>query len=170
MNARIVCSCTTENLGITFKLNVDPACPVHRNAQDVQTTAQTLQLALLSLGQPGPMPERDLPEMPWTGPARPAESECWCEYVDIGVGMQKVAENYGCPRCFPAPEFGAAADTRYEPDGPVCIASPNGPGPACDWDAACPVHGAPANASLSGCWPEAPFCRISVDEMCPFHH
>lgn len=55
MSARIVCSCTTENLGISFKLNVDPACPVHRNAQDVQTTAQTLQLALLSLGQPGPM-------------------------------------------------------------------------------------------------------------------
>jgi len=28
-----------------------------------------------------------------------AEPECWCEYVDIGVGMQKVAENPECPRC-----------------------------------------------------------------------
>lgn len=24
---------------------------------------------------------------------------CWCEYVDIGVGHQKVAENPECPRC-----------------------------------------------------------------------
>lgn len=81
MNARIVCSCTTENVGIAFRLNVDPACPVHRNAQDVQTTAQTLQLALLALGQPGPMPERDMPEMPWTGPARPADTRYEADYT-----------------------------------------------------------------------------------------
>lgn len=32
--------------------------------------------------------------------------ECWCEYVDIGVGMQKVAENPDCAKCTP---FGLAA-------------------------------------------------------------
>lgn len=27
------------------------------------------------------------------------EPECWCEFVDIGVGEQKVAENPECPDC-----------------------------------------------------------------------
>lgn len=30
-----------------------------------------------------------------------AKRECWCEYVDIGVGDQKVAEHPECPRCTP---------------------------------------------------------------------
>lgn len=35
------------------------------------------------------------------------EPECWCEWVDIGVGMQRVAENYECPQHFPhGPEDG----------------------------------------------------------------
>lgn len=29
------------------------------------------------------------------------ELPCWCEYVDIGVGYQKVDENPDCPRCVP---------------------------------------------------------------------
>lgn len=28
-----------------------------------------------------------------------ADRSCWCEYVDIGVGHQKVAETPECPRC-----------------------------------------------------------------------
>lgn len=30
------------------------------------------------------------------GPAGP-QPECWCEYVDIGVGMQRVTDELGCP-------------------------------------------------------------------------
>jgi hypothetical protein len=28
-----------------------------------------------------------------------AEKKCWCEFVDIGVGCQKVYENPDCPVC-----------------------------------------------------------------------
>ncbi|TYB50256.1 hypothetical protein FXF51_56880 [Nonomuraea sp. PA05] len=28
-----------------------------------------------------------------------AKRDCWCEYVDIGVGDQKVHEHPECPRC-----------------------------------------------------------------------
>lgn len=28
-----------------------------------------------------------------------SEPDCWCEYVDIGVGMEKVDHNYECPAC-----------------------------------------------------------------------
>lgn len=122
MTARIVCSCTTENLGIAFRLNVDPACPVHRNAQDVQTTAQTLQLALLALGQPLPMPERDMPEMSWT-----PDLTCGCggtagedDHVD------------GCPNA-PGPD-------DYGTD---CTAPCEGP--------ACPVHGSYPCPGCTGC-------------------
>ena len=30
--------------------------------------------------------------------------ECWCEYVDISVGMQRAAETPGCPQHCPEPE------------------------------------------------------------------
>lgn len=30
-----------------------------------------------------------------------AGQDCWCEHADIGVGLMKVAENPGCPACFP---------------------------------------------------------------------
>lgn len=39
------------------------------------------------------------------------EAECWCEYVDIGVGMQKVAENPDCPKCID-PRLLLSAATR----------------------------------------------------------
>lgn len=35
--------------------------------------------------------------------AQAVEQECWCEHVDIGVGMQKVAEHPECPRCTGGP-------------------------------------------------------------------
>lgn len=53
------------------------------------------------------------------------DAGCWCEYVDIGVGMIKVAHNPDCPECndpawFEEPPMtteeeevsGAAADRR----------------------------------------------------------
>lgn len=33
-----------------------------------------------------------------------SEPDCWCEHVDIGVGMQKVAENPDCPVCVEQPQ------------------------------------------------------------------
>lgn len=32
------------------------------------------------------------------------EEECWCEYVDIGVGMQRVTDNPECPEHNPGLE------------------------------------------------------------------
>lgn len=32
------------------------------------------------------------------------ETECWCEWVDIGVGMQRAAEIPGCPEHAPYPD------------------------------------------------------------------
>lgn len=80
-----------------------------------------------------------------------SEPDCWCEYVDIGVGMQKVAENPECLSCFP--------------DGPECNVLPNGQGPACDWDPECPVHGRPGSARCELLPNGHPSCGLS--RMCP---
>lgn len=49
--------------------------------------------------------------------SEPAEPECWCEYVDIGVGWQRVAENPECPRHtegLPPPPGGIPLDEMPE--------------------------------------------------------
>lgn len=58
-----------------------------------------------------------------------------------------------------------------------CPVLPGGQGPACDWDATCPVHGMPANAGLDGiepgarCVAEPPCedeaCRVHADPQAP---
>jgi hypothetical protein len=99
-----------------------------------------------------------------------AEPSCWCEYVDIGVGEIKVAENYDCPRCFPDPRdltcgCGGTAGEDDHVDG-----CPNAPEPDCPapcGGAACPVHGSyPAET----CSPLRVRCALSVHAVCPFHH
>ena len=45
------------------------------------------------------------------------EPECWCEWVDIGVGMQRVAEIPGCPEHHPDPLEDLPED--YVPGRPV---------------------------------------------------
>lgn len=32
------------------------------------------------------------------------EPECWCEWVDIGVGMQRVTDEPTCPQHYPLPD------------------------------------------------------------------
>lgn len=34
------------------------------------------------------------------------EEECWCEYVDIGVGMERVTDNPECPEHNPGFDVG----------------------------------------------------------------
>jgi hypothetical protein len=47
----------------------------------------------------------------------PDEPECWCEWVDIGVGMQRAAETPGCPQHHPDPLVDLSED--YVPGRPV---------------------------------------------------
>lgn len=59
----------------------------------------------------------DCPTAPCEGPNCPAcNPSCWCEWVDIGVGEQRVAETPGCPRHCPEPdpwpEVESAPDVR----------------------------------------------------------
>ena len=169
---RIVCSCATENLGIAFRLDVDPACPVHGGVatRELGTGSRTWvdpwsgeplvnapEPRDLTCGCGGTADENDHVD----GCPNAPEPSCWCEHVDIGVGEVKVAENYDCPRCHPQPAFGAAADTRYEAEGREtdCLAPCGG--------AACPVHGSyPAET----CSPQRVRCALSVHAVCPFHH
>lgn len=46
--------------------------------------------------------------------ARDSEPECWCEYVDIGVGMQRVTQEPGCPEHSPEPD--GSPEGRTDPD------------------------------------------------------